>query len=74
MTAEKAQMRSRRQVVFMLVAVVVCFFTCLLPFRLFTLWTLIVPYEEIQSLTMERYYTLLYFCRILLYVNSMVSI
>lgn len=72
MTAEKAQMRSRRQVVFMLAAVVVCFFTCLLPFRLFTLWTLLVPYEEIQSLTMETYYTLLYFCRIMLYVNSMV--
>ena len=73
MTAEKAQMRSRRQVVFMLAAVVVCFFTCLLPFRLFTLWTLLVPYEEIQNLTMERYYTLLYFCRIMLYVNSMIN-
>lgn len=74
MTAEKAQMRSRRQVVFMLAAVVVCFFTCLLPFRLLTLWTLVVPYDDMKNLiSMERYYTLLYFCRIMLYVNSMIN-
>ena len=65
MNAEKAQMRSRRQVVFMLAAVVSCFFACLLPFRVFTTWTLIVPYEEIQQLSMEWYYTILYSVRIL---------
>lgn len=71
--AEKAKMRSRRQVVLMLAAVIICFFICLLPFRLFTLWTLLVPYEEIQKLSMEGYYSVLYFCRILLYVNSMLN-
>lgn len=70
---EKAQIRSRRQVVFMLVAVVVCFFICLLPFRLFTLWMLVASEDEIRDLSMERFYNLLYFCRIMLYVNSMVN-
>lgn len=73
MSAEKAQIRSRRQVVFMLAAVIICFFTCLLPFRLFTLWLLFSSEEEIRALSMEPYYNLLYFCRIMLYVNSMLN-
>lgn len=72
-SAEKAQARSRRQVVFMLAAVIICFFTCLLPFRVFTLWLLFTSDEGIRALSMERFYNLLYFCRILLYVNSMLN-
>lgn len=65
--------RSRRQVIFMLAAVVICFFLCLLPFRLFTLWLLLVSEDDIRALSMERFYNLLYFCRVMIYVNSMLN-
>lgn len=71
--SEAAQSRAKRQVVCMLAAVVVCFFLCLLPFRLFTTWLLIVPEDSIQNLGMESYYSILYACRILLYLNSAVN-
>uniref|UniRef100_A0A182FAY0 Thyrotropin-releasing hormone receptor n=1 Tax=Anopheles albimanus TaxID=7167 RepID=A0A182FAY0_ANOAL len=63
----------RKQVIFMLGAVVVSFFVCLLPFRAFTLWIIIVPSEAIVSIGIERFYILLYFCRIMLYMNSAIN-
>uniref|UniRef100_T1L0B5 G-protein coupled receptors family 1 profile domain-containing protein n=1 Tax=Tetranychus urticae TaxID=32264 RepID=T1L0B5_TETUR len=67
---ECGQMRARRQVVYMLATVIACFFICLLPFRLFTLWLLLSSTDQVKSLGMELYYTTLYFCRIMLYLNS----
>jgi hypothetical protein len=52
-TSEKYQMRLRKQVVFMLAAVMISFFICLLPFRIFSLWILIVPQENLNELGME---------------------
>ncbi|XP_055523424.1 QRFP-like peptide receptor isoform X1 [Wyeomyia smithii] len=63
----------RKQVTFMLGAVVVSFFFCLLPFRALTLWIIIVPSEKIVSIGIERFYIILYFCRIMLYMNSAVN-
>ncbi|XP_053657791.1 bombesin receptor subtype-3-like [Anopheles marshallii] len=63
----------RKQVIFMLGAVVVSFFVCLLPFRALTLWIIIVPSEAIVSVGIERFYILLYFCRIMLYMNSAIN-
>ncbi|XP_035894765.1 neuropeptides capa receptor-like isoform X1 [Anopheles stephensi] len=63
----------RKQVIFMLGAVVVSFFVCLLPFRALTLWIIIVPSETIVSVGIERFYILLYFCRIMLYMNSAIN-
>nr|ABI93274.1 ecdysis triggering hormone receptor subtype B [Aedes aegypti] len=63
----------RKQVIFMLGAVVVSFFFCLLPFRALTLWIIIVPSENIISIGIERFYILLYFCRIMLYMNSAIN-
>lgn len=40
----------RKQVILMLATVVVSFFTCLLPFRAFTLWIILVPSETIMKL------------------------
>ncbi|XP_058062392.1 thyrotropin-releasing hormone receptor-like [Anopheles bellator] len=65
--------KARKQVVLMLGAVVLAFFTCLLPFRVLTLWIIIVPEETFQQLAPERYYVLLYFSRIMLYLNSAVN-
>jgi hypothetical protein len=52
-TSEKYQMRLRKQVVFMLAAVMISFFICLLPFRIFSLWIIIVPQEKLNELGME---------------------
>ncbi|XP_058467593.1 growth hormone secretagogue receptor type 1 isoform X2 [Malaya genurostris] len=65
--------KARKQVVLMLGAVVLAFFTCLLPFRILTLWIIIVSEETFQKLAVEKYYNLLYFSRIMLYLNSAVN-
>lgn len=63
-------LKYRKQVMFMLGAVVLSFFLCLLPFRALTLWIIIVPSETILQLGIDGYYSLVYFCRIMLYINS----
>ncbi|XP_058813266.1 gastrin-releasing peptide receptor isoform X1 [Topomyia yanbarensis] len=66
-------LKYRKQVIIMLGAVVVSFFFCLLPFRALTLWIIVVPSEVIVSIGIERFYIILYFCRIMLYMNSAVN-
>lgn len=65
--------KARKQVILMLGAVVMAFFTCLLPFRVLTLWIIIAPHEYMEALGVEAYYNLLYFCRIMLYLNSAIN-
>ncbi|XP_030374283.1 growth hormone secretagogue receptor type 1 [Scaptodrosophila lebanonensis] len=62
--------KHRKQVIFMLVAVVSSFFVCLLPFRAFTLWVITANAEDVQHLGIAGYYNLLYFSRFMLYLNS----
>ncbi|BES96644.1 ecdysis triggering hormone receptor [Nesidiocoris tenuis] len=66
-------LRYRRQVVMMLGTVVVSFFVCLLPFRALTLCIIIAPPEYIISLGVEKFYCILYFSRIMFYLNSAVN-
>lgn len=63
-------LRYRKQVILMLGAVVASFFLCLAPFRALTVWIIVMPAESIVALGMDGYYSLLYFCRIMLYLNS----
>lgn len=63
-------LKYRKQVIFMLGAVVLSFFLCLLPFRALTLWIIVVPTETIVEVGLEGYYNLLYFSRIMHYLNS----
>lgn len=65
--------KARKQVIAMLGAVVLSFFICLLPFRLLTLWIIFAPEETFQQLNVDTYYNLLYFCRIMWYLNSAVN-
>lgn len=62
--------RARKQVIVMLGTVVISFFLCLIPFRVFTLWIIIGPEENLYKLGAEKYYNILYFCRIMVYLNS----
>ncbi|XP_011699905.1 PREDICTED: growth hormone secretagogue receptor type 1 isoform X3 [Wasmannia auropunctata] len=66
-------LKYRKQVVMMLATVVLCFFLCLLPFKAFTLWIIIVPPKMLVSLGIEGYFSLLYFCRVMLYLNSAIN-
>ncbi|XP_063586520.1 growth hormone secretagogue receptor type 1-like [Penaeus indicus] len=70
---ENPQMRARRQVVIMLATVVVFFFLCLMPMRVLYLWIIAVPLDTITWLGIEGYYNLLYFCRIMHYLNSSIN-
>lgn len=65
--------KARKQVVLMLGAVVLSFFICLLPFRIFTLWIIIASDETVKSFGVENYYNCLYFSRIMLYLNSAIN-
>ncbi|XP_033197579.2 ecdysis triggering hormone receptor isoform X1 [Bombus vancouverensis nearcticus] len=66
-------LKYRKQVMLMLGTVVFCFFLCLLPFRALTLWILVVPIKVILDFGIERYFTLLYFCRVMFYLNSAIN-
>ncbi|XP_012148315.1 ecdysis triggering hormone receptor isoform X2 [Megachile rotundata] len=66
-------LKYRKQVMLMLGTVVLCFFLCLLPFRALTLWILLTPKSMIIDLGIEGYFTLLYFCRVMLYLNSAIN-
>ncbi|KAK4300641.1 hypothetical protein Pmani_027172 [Petrolisthes manimaculis] len=67
------QMRARKQVVIMMATVVFFFFLCLLPIRIFFIWIIAVPQETQSSLGMEGFYNILYFCRVMLYINSCIN-
>ena len=55
----------------MLGTVVLSFFVCLMPFRALTLWIIMGPQEVVFSL--ETYYNILYFCRVMTYINSAIN-
>ena len=65
--------RGRRQIVVMLGTVVVFFFACLLPFKVLTMWVVISPYEILDHINLEVYFNILYFCRLMFYINSAVN-
>ncbi|XP_051163572.1 growth hormone secretagogue receptor type 1 isoform X1 [Leptopilina boulardi] len=66
-------LKYRRQVILMLGTVVLCFFICLLPFRALTFWIIVTPPEIIVTLDFDDYYCLIYFCRVMLYLNSAIN-
>ncbi|OQV25949.1 putative Growth hormone secretagogue receptor type 1 [Hypsibius exemplaris] len=63
-------MRARKQVVVMLATVVATFFVFLLPFRVLSLWTVYAPPEAYAKMGAPGWYSLLYFARIMFYLNS----
>lgn len=63
----------RKQVIVMLGTVVLAFFTCLLPFRALTLWIIISPMGSNLQMGLEKYYNILYFCKIMFHINSAVN-
>lgn len=72
-TDSACNQRARRQVVLMLATVVLSFFVCLLPFRVFTMWIILVPEHTFLDLGQKYYYIILYTSRVMVYLNSAVN-
>lgn len=72
-TDSACNQRARRQVVLMLATVVLSFFVCLLPFRVFTMWIILVPERTFVDLGFKHYYVILYTSRVMVYLNSAVN-
>ncbi|XP_033757421.1 LOW QUALITY PROTEIN: cholecystokinin receptor type A-like [Pecten maximus] len=62
--------RTRHQVVRMLIAIVVLFFLSMFPLRVVTLWIVYAHPQNVEALGMEGYFNLLAFVRAMVYLNS----
>ncbi|XP_025095290.1 neuropeptide CCHamide-2 receptor-like isoform X3 [Pomacea canaliculata] len=62
--------QSRNQVVWMMVAVVVLFYVCLLPMRAFILWLVFSPASSQEDLGFVAFHNVLNITRLLTYINS----
>lgn len=70
-TAKSQSQQNRRQLVVMLVGIIILFFVCLLPFRILAFWLIFGASDRVlDNLGLEPFLNLLYFCRLLVYVNS----
>ena len=65
-----ANLRARKQVVLMLAAVILLFFLCLLPMMTLRVWSLFISKVDVAKLGFEGYLNVLYFSRVMLYLNS----
>ena len=72
-TVDPYNTRARKQVILMLGTVVLCFFLCLMPYRALTLWIIITPPEFYEDFSPEKWYNILYFARVMLYINSAIN-
>jgi hypothetical protein len=66
----KSFFQNRYQIVRMLCTVIFIFFVCLFPFRAMMMWIMFSPLQKIIEFGIEGYFCLLYFSRIMFYLNS----
>ncbi|KAK6174352.1 hypothetical protein SNE40_017647 [Patella caerulea] len=64
------RLRSRKQVVRMLISIIVFFFVSLMPLRVFILWQIFTPTTSLEDLGIESFYNIMWFARIMMYLNS----
>ena len=66
-----SQQRSqRKQIIFMLLSVIVIFFVCVLPFRVFSVWLIFASHAALHRMGLEAYLNLINFARVMFYLNS----
>ena len=63
-------LRSRKQVVRMLVTIIILFFVSLFPIRVVSLWLIFTPVEKVTSIGLEAFLNIISFARIMMYLNS----
>lgn len=62
--------RSRRQVVRTLIFIIILFFVSMCPIRVVSLWQIFTPVEQIDKIGIEAYYNIIWFARLMMYINS----
>ncbi|XP_066271786.1 neuromedin-U receptor 2-like [Branchiostoma lanceolatum] len=67
------RIRTRKQVTYVLLAVAVLFFICLLPYRTTVLGFIFAPMEMLQLMGSKSVLILIIICRIMVYINSTVN-
>ena len=68
--ANRRFVAARKQVVYMLIAIILFFFICLVPIRVFILWYVFSPIESKDRLGHEQFLNILSFARTMMFVNS----
>lgn len=63
-------LRARKQVVRTLILIIILFFVSMCPIRVVTFWQIFTPAEKLNSIGIEAYYNILWFARIMMYINS----
>ncbi|XP_058810665.1 kappa-type opioid receptor-like, partial [Phymastichus coffea] len=66
----RTSQRDHKRIIRMLCIIILIFFICVLPFRAMMLWIIFSPLSEIIRFSIDGYYSLLYFSRIMCYLNS----
>lgn len=69
----KDKKRLKRQVINILTSIVLLFFVCHLPYRVLGIWTTFGSGRTFAKLGFETYYSILYSCRIMFYLNHAVN-
>lgn len=72
-TSENYHARARKQVILMLLTVVFSFFVCLAPFKTLTFYLVLAPPENVQAIDNDTLLNIVYFCRIMFYLNSAIN-
>lgn len=63
-------LKSRKQVIHMLIFIIVLFFVSLFPIRVVSLWLMFTPSEDVIQIGLEGYLNLIAWARVLMYLNS----
>ena len=62
--------KSRKKVIYLLLAVIVSFCVCLLPYQILTIWIMFSNYHAILTLGHDQFVLLLNLSRVLSFINS----
>jgi hypothetical protein len=62
--------KSQKSIITLLIIMMLLIFICLLPYRVFSLWSAMATKETFRKLGNKGYNTLLIFCRVTFYINS----
>ena len=62
-----------KQTTIMLFVMMIIFFICILPYRIFAIWAVYADQEDFQKLGIEKYYIILTLVRVMFYLNSAIN-
>lgn len=66
----RVSLRARKQVVRTLILIIILFFVSMCPIRVVILWQIFAAVEDLHEMGIEAYYNIIWFARIMMYINS----